>query len=164
MPPADDKYRRELQNEVKLVLDMTARVDERVKLIVEKQTEMTARLNGFIDSHNALAGRVMVLEAGSGDIDRFNGLFERVVKLEADPTADNIERVEKMVAEFRAYLDEIRRDAVGVEKRVHMLEDASDGMWTKTRYIIDLIVKAVWALAIGYLLYKTGWSAPTTPH
>lgn len=169
MPAADDIYRKELQSEIKLVLEMTARVDERVKLVVEKQSEMTQRLNGFIDSHNALSNRVTTLEAKNGNgiyelKNRVDAMIERVVRVELDPTKENVERIEKAVEEVRDLVDDMKKEIVSIEKRVHSVEDSQEGAWANARYAIDLAVKAIWALALGYVLYKTGWTAPTTPH
>ena len=165
---ADDHFRKDLQTEIKLVLEMTARVDERVKLVVEKQSEMTHRLNGFIDSHNALLNRVSVIEAKNGNgmhevKNKVDGIVERVVKLEADQTNVHVERIENTVGECREIMEEVRRELVAVEKRVHKLEEASAGMWSKTKFVLDLVAKGIWVLIVCWLLYKFGLNTPPIP-
>jgi polyhydroxyalkanoate synthesis regulator phasin len=156
MPAAHDKethdnFRKELQHELKLVLELTARVDERVKLIVEKQSEVTQRLNNFIDSHNALASRVVTLEATSDltnakDIkDRYESIFQKVTRLEASDTASLKEKVDDL------------------EKRVLKIEDHHAGWWSKARYIFDLTVKTAWTILVCYLLYRLGLNTPPIP-
>ena len=158
-----------LQNEIRLVLEMTARVDERVKLIVEKQSDMTQRLNGFIDSHNTLASRVTVLEAKAGNTlqemkTKMDQMVERVVKLESDPLCHHLAKLEGVVLKSREDINSLVGVVGGIDNRVDRVEEGQDGIWSKSKYGLDLVVKAVWALAIGYLLYKLGWSAPNTPH
>lgn len=165
---ADDNFRKDLQTEIKLVLEMTARVDERVKLVVEKQSEMTQRLNGFIDSHNALLNRVTIIEAKNGNglhevKNKVDTIIERVVKLESDQTNINVERIENTVNECRDIMEEMRRELVAVEKRVHKIEDASAGVWSKTKFVFDLVAKGVWVLIVCWLLYKFGLTTPPIP-
>lgn len=168
MATADDNFRKDLQSEIKLVLEMTARVDERVKLVVEKQAEMTHRLNGFIDSHNALLNRVSVIEAKNGngihDVKgKVDTMVERLVKLEADHSSGHFERIEKTVAECRDIMDDMRRELVAVEKRVHKMEEASIGMWSKTKFVLDLVAKGIWVIIVCWLLYKFGLNTPPIP-
>lgn len=74
-----------LVNDIKLVLDITSRVDERVKIIAESQQQMNTRLNHFIDEHNTLASRVTVLESKNINkiYDTVQDLEEKVVTLKS---------------------------------------------------------------------------------
>lgn len=163
---ADGIFRKDLQTEIKLVLEMTARIDERVKLIIEKQSEMTHRLNGFIDSHNALLNRVTIIETKNGNgiheiKNKVDAIIERIVKVESE--GENVDRVEVMIGECRDIMDEIRRELVNVEKRVHKMEESSAGMWSKMKFVIDLVAKGIWVIIVCWLLYKFGLNSPPIP-
>ena len=51
---------------MKSVIDMTSRIDERVKIIMEKQIESDRRLLTMMDHLNSLSARVTILESRDG--------------------------------------------------------------------------------------------------
>lgn len=163
---ADD--RKDLQNEIKLVLEITARVDERVKLVVEKQSEMTLRLNNFIDAHNLLSSRVSVLEvkeaSGMADMKaKQQALSERLARLEMSIPEAKIEDIEETLGTNEkqlADLDEATRD---LSKRIGKIEDDNNSSWSKIKYFADLGIKALWAFAIGYIMWRMGLQYPKSP-
>ncbi len=166
MNAVDDNFRRDLQSEIKLVLEMTARVDERVKLVVEKQSEMTQRLNGFIESHNALLNRVSVIEAKNGNglhdlKNKVDNLIERIVKIEAN--SDHINRVENIVNKYSDDVDQIQNELTNVEKRVNKIEESNLGIWSKTKFVLDHVAKGVWVVVVCWVLYKFGLNTPPLP-
>jgi len=158
----------DVRNEIKLVLEMTARVDERVKLVVEKQSEMTSRLNSFIDAHNVLSSRVSVLEAkganGMGELKtKYESVTDRLAKLEHSPLKYNVEEITSDIAELKTLVANLVKENVANDKRLTKIEEGNAGTWNKAKYIFDWVIKAVWAIIVGYLLWKLGFAAPLAP-
>lgn len=84
---------QEMLREIKRVLELTSRVDERVKVIAESHERMTDRFDKFMEQHNLLAERVYKLELESVNeeelnerlddmTDRNNAVENKVVSLE----------------------------------------------------------------------------------
>lgn len=169
MPESQENFRREIGTEIKLVLEMTARVDERVKLLVEKQSEMTARLNNFIDSHNALASRVTILETNNdGQATRdlkykYEMLWERVAKIEATTGLQQLEKMEEDVDSINHTLDEMKVNNHSISKRVEHVEEYNTSHLSRAKFVFDLFVKAAWAVVVGWMLWKLGLSNPHAP-
>lgn len=169
MPESQEAFRKDIGNEIKLVLEMTARVDERVKLVVEKQSEMTTRLNSFIDAHNALASRVTILEANQNNNGmselrtKYETLFQKVARLEADCPREEIEEMHEAVNDCNKVIDNMKLDAHKVERRVEKIEEHHMSTWGKAKFVFDLLIKAGWAIVVGYLLWKLGLSSPKSP-
>ena len=63
----EDLLYREVTQSIKAVFDLTARVDERVKMIVDKQTVMERRMEHFTDLQNELTTKVHVLQSLNTD-------------------------------------------------------------------------------------------------
>jgi len=169
MPESQENFRKDISNELKLVLEMTARVDERVKQVIEKQSDMTTRLNSFIDSHNALASRVTVLEAshngnGIGVLrNKYEMLFEKVTALEHETSEKDIEEMQDTLQECHGKVETLQDDHDKLDLRIQRVEDDHSSAWAKGKFVFDLLVKAGWAIFVGYLLYKLGLSSPHTP-
>jgi hypothetical protein len=168
MPGVEDNIKKDLYNEIRLVLDITARIDERVKLFIEKQSEMTHRLNGFVDSHNSLTNRVTVIETENVTIlhdvkIKTDFICKRLLRLEAKLTNLNIEKIEKNFNEYSKTLSLIRGELSSVENRVHKMEDRNIGLWSKMKFFMDLVAKGIWVLIVCWLLYKFGLNSPPIP-
>jgi len=58
---------QETLREIKRVLELTSRIDERVKMIAESNEKITERFDRFAEQHNTLAERVAKLESKNGD-------------------------------------------------------------------------------------------------
>lgn len=141
-----------MQIELKKLLDLTTRVDERVKLIVERQQEMHSRLNQFAADHHELTTRVSIVESNAEDLETLDQLRQRVTMLEAHGS----EPVNKQVNELEDEVDII-------EDRVKKLEDHHEGMWGKINKLLGLLVHGVWIIVVCYLLYKMGINTPPLP-
>lgn len=147
----------ELLTDIKQVLDISSRVDERVKIIQQNQQEMNARLNAFMIEFNTLSGRVMVLESKNGgrvhDIeDSITRLASRVERIDAAGT----EAFQKVFADNKKDNDESEDELHSLKRRVDTLEHNNDNWQTKIRQYGGLVVQGAWVVIMSYILFKLG--------
>jgi uncharacterized protein (DUF3084 family) len=141
-----------MQIEMKKLLDLTTRVDERVKLIVERQQEMHSRLNQFADDHNELTTRVSIVESNSEDLQTLDQLRQRITMLEAHGS----ESLNKQV-------DELEDQTYAMDNRIRKIEEHNAGLWGKINKFLGLLVHGIWIIVVCYLLYKMGINTPPIP-
>lgn len=141
-----------MQIELKKLLDLTTRVDERVKLIVERQQEMHSRLNQFAADHHELTTRVSIIESSSEELSSFDNMRQRITMLEAHGSAS-----------VNKTLNELEDQVSVVENRVRKLEDHHEGMWGKINKFSGMLIHGVWIIVVCYLLYKMGINTPPIP-
>lgn len=152
----------DLRSELKLVLDMTTRVDERLKIICEKQQEANTRLNQLVDSHIDITSRVRVLEAHnelSADLDEADEIKQRLTVIEAKGSPAFIE----FEREMQTFLDKVTGHLNNLDQRLRRLEEAQEGWWGRVGKLTQLGVQAVWVVLVCYVLYRLGLSSPPIP-
>lgn len=75
----------QVSESIKSVFDITSRIDERVKIIMEKQTDVDRRLQQAMEYINTITSRVIVLESRD----------ERAVKDQVERAANRLIELEK---------------------------------------------------------------------
>lgn len=142
--------RSDLREEVRQVLDMTSRIDERVKGLVERQAELYSGLQGQSDKLNGLMSRVTVLEThgGSDLVRRLDDLVRQMALIEATGAGP--------LREVREQVDDMDKAAVQMEHRVKTLEGTASDWGGKVRGGVAEVLKAVVAIVVAYLLFRFG--------
>jgi chromosome segregation ATPase len=141
----------EVVSDIKAVLDITSRVDERVKFVQENQIETHDRLNQLSKEITTLMSRVSVLESENG-----SKAYKEIQELEL--------KVEKSdIAKLPDFIDQVNNKLSFLDHRIASLEDAKNGMAEKVKRYFGLVVQGAWVIIVCYLLYKLGLSAPLTP-
>lgn len=154
----------ELLNEIKVILDITSRVDERVKAIQTNQQDLTARLNQFIGELNQLTARVFVLESK-------NGGKVHAIEEEIDRMKTRVERMDVGGSEFyRRHVEnydeteeEVEKNLADLDKRLQKIEQTNEGWQTKVKHYAGLLIQGVWVIIVCYILYKLGINTPPIP-
>jgi chromosome segregation ATPase len=67
MPEMTDQFYREVSESIKLVFDLTSRIDERVKILVEQHNEANQRIEKLMERHENILSRISVLENKNGN-------------------------------------------------------------------------------------------------
>src|SRR5690348_4123395 len=62
----DDKFYHEVSESMKLMYDLTSRIDERVKNLVETQGEINDRIDKLVEKQENISSRISVLENKNG--------------------------------------------------------------------------------------------------
>ena len=66
MPEKNDIAYKEVSDSIKLVFDLTSRIDERVKHLVEQHNEANQRIEKLMERHENILSRISVLENKNG--------------------------------------------------------------------------------------------------
>jgi len=151
----------DLVNDIKLVLDITSRVDERVKMIAEGQQQMNIRLNHFIDEHNALAARVTVLESKniSKMAESVQGVEEKITKM-----VIRVETLETLGSPlYQRIIEENRITIIDLKNRINNLEEHKQNVLDKIRRVLGFVGQAIFTILVCYILYKLGINSPPIP-
>ena len=142
----------DILSDIKTVLDISSRVDERVKIIQSGQAETHSRLNQLVYEINTLMTRVSVLESKNGGA---------VHKLEEDLHLldKRVERIEPIALDFLKLAENMRE----TETRLFKIEDSHEGWAAKVKQYTGLVIQALWVIIVCYLLYKLGLNTPPIP-
>lgn len=146
-----------LVEEIKQIIDITSRVDERVKMIAESQHQINNRLNHFIDEHNSLVSRVHVIESKNGHKTQelITTLDEKLMK-----SATRIEILETVGSQKS---QKIAGEFDLLKIRVKELEDHRQGLSDRAKTIINYIWQGAFLIIMGYVLYRLGLPTPPVP-
>lgn len=79
MPEKNDSSYKEVSESIKLVFDLTSRIDERVKHLVEQHNEANQRIEKLMERHENILSRLSVLENKNG-----HGMKEDITELKKD--------------------------------------------------------------------------------
>lgn len=129
----DDSYYRELTESLKGVSDVTARIDERVKVLVEDNNLFKSRFEKITESQTSLVSRLSALE-GNRD----------VVNIKND------------IVLLQERLEYLSGKTIAIEQNMNLMEKSMvqhDSRWAN---IIDFFYK-IGTIVIGaIILYKLG--------
>lgn len=123
MPTSSDP-RNELRQEIRQILETTARVDERFKTMVERQSELSTRLNVISDQLSTLQGRITIVESKNGEaakryidaisveLRELSSRVDRVELVGSDPTkklVNNMEGVSSKIDDIDQRLKQVEK-------------------------------------------------------
>lgn len=137
---------------IKSVFDLTSRIDERVKMLVERQGDLEQQLDKAIDNQQQILNRVTVLESrdvtsvvASSKTD-IHDIKQRIAIMENSGSKQDIEDIKKKI-----HLLDLRVESI------NMRTANQESRWAK---LFDLVFKLTIMLIGGYLLFRFGWQAP----
>lgn len=151
--------------EIKQVIDITSRVDERVKIIAEKQQHMNERLEELSDEHNKLVTKVHVLESNSL-VDQVMTIEERIARLKS--RLEVVEAVgspkqQKFVQTVMSELGDVLGKTEKLERRVEELEHDKKTWGNRVSTVMSYVWQGTYIICVCYLLYKLGLNNPPIP-
>jgi len=134
---------------IKSVFDLTSRIDERVKMLVERQGDLEQQLDKAIDNQQQILNRVTVLESkdatsvvASNKID-IHDIKQKIAIMENSSSKEDIEDIKQKI-----HLLDLRVESI------NMRTSNQEGRWAR---LFDLIFKLTIMLIGGYLLFRFGW-------
>lgn len=137
---------------IKSVFDLTSRIDERVKMLVERQGDLEEQLDKAIDNQQQILSRVLVLESrdatpiATANKAEIHEIKQRVAVMESVESKKDIEDIKQKI-----HLLDLRVESI------NMRTANQESRWAK---LFDLVFKLTIMLIGGYLLFKFGWQAP----
>lgn len=149
-----DQY-NQMTDSIKSVFDLTSRIDERVKRLVERQNDADIRYDKVLELLQQLVNRVAILE--SKDISKvdINEINKRVAIMESFEAKHDVEDIGA-----KHGIEDIKQKIHTLDLRVeaiNMRTVTQEGRWAK---LFDLVFKLTIMLIGGYLLFRFGWQAP----
>ena len=152
---------RQLAEELKLVLDITSRVDERIKMLVEYQTSVNHRLEKLSSDYNELLNKINVVESSNDRRirDAIESVNQKISKIEI--LLENMNRMGSNKTQL--FIEETRKDIDLLRNKIEKLTEYETDRMQKIKSFLGLVVQAVWIIIVCYLLYKFGLNAPPTP-
>jgi hypothetical protein len=151
----------DMRADMKLVLDMTTRVDERLKSICEKQQEVNSRLNQFSDTLSDMMSRVRVLEAGHDlyTLDDMDRVRDRLTMIEAKGSPAFIQdqkETEGLIAGLTTHI-------TNVDRRLSRIEESNQGFWGRVNKFTQMVTHGIWVIVVCYLLLRLNLTIPAIP-
>lgn len=140
-----EQFNIQTSESIKLIFDLTRRIDEKIGKLIEKQENFSARLS--------------ILENNDEKLDKFislsQELINRVSLIESKGimSVSDISDLEKDMHEFKERLRtfELKIESIGVKTL------QQETRWSQ---VLDLIFKLTLMLIGGFLLYKLGLQSP----
>lgn len=154
----------DLMDDIKQVLDISSRVDERAKLIQDTQKELTERINTFSHEFNMLSARVLVLESKNGGRlheiqDDISDLKSRMDRIDVGGTEVFNRAINNIEKERQDIVDKLH----DVIRRVQSIELSHEGSQSAINRYVHLFIQGLWVIIVCYVLYKLGLQTPPIP-
>lgn len=130
-------YYGQVHESIKGVFEMTARIDERVQLMMKKQDDLDNKINSQMILYNQLSARVSVLESDS-----------------------SMEILKSEVGRVQDCANEIKTKLHDVEMKLQNVEGNSGRQEDRWKVFFGFGVQIIWVVLAAYLLYKLGLQAP----
>lgn len=121
---------------IQKLFDVSTRIDERVKLIQQKQSELDSRIESIMREHNSLNQKIAVLESNS--------------------SLPSVAALEKKLEESKKEVDLIDRRLINVEYATSTNQDR----WSK---ISAFVIQLIWIVIAAWVLFKLNLNAPPVP-
>lgn len=132
-----------MYDDIKKVLDISCRLEERVKTVQENQQEINDRFQELSNQFTTITSKVAVIESKNGDkLHTVENLIKeleiRINKLEIT----NVEKLTKLI--------------IDMDKRVFTLEERNNSILNKFKFYSRLIIDGAWGILVCYVVYKLG--------
>jgi len=147
-----------LMDEIKELINLTSRIDEKVKNVADSQLQMNQRLNHFIDEHTSLSAKVQLLESKMENrlhdvTSNFDEKFLKIIsRLEVLESVGSV-RQQKLIEDVTASFHEIK-------DRLKELESHKKSVTDRIKQVFGYVWQGVYMIIIAYLLYKLHLNPP----
>lgn len=131
-----EQFYSQVSESIKLVFDLTSRIDERVKTLVERIDDVEERIDKFIDVQQTLAHRVTVLETNDSDGE---------------------------ITDLKQEIEELKSKIQTLEMKCETLQIKDQGHEWRWLVAFEFVFRLSFVVAGGWLLWRLGWQAPPTP-
>lgn len=147
------KFHDSIQN----VLELSSRIDERVKTLIDNQNNLHEKVEDLIQSHNLLSQRVSSIELVI-EHKNINGFSSNMEVLERKMIAhqNDIEKVKEETKSILSKLDKLELESR--EMKIHTAQ--SDSWWSAFvsfgTPVAGVFMQIVMTILLAYILYKLG--------
>jgi len=160
---------QEMLREIKRVLEMTSRIDERVTNIAESHEKITQRFDTFMEKHTVLSERVTRLEGSTWTGERIESHLDQI-KGEQKSVANRIAAVESSTPYALKIVDQSLEALNKLSDRINKMEgeQKEQGRTVKTwqgwiAWVGDWSFKLAWIVIAAYILARIGLGGVHVP-
>ena len=147
----DDNILEKVHESIKIILDLSSKIDERSKIIANRQKNFDEHIKKIIDTNHDLKSRASVLESQSKDDivvikNEIQLINQRLIVLESQDIKANQSLLDRRLNNL-----EVRFENISLRTT------SSENKWS---VIVDFFIKLGWTILAGYILYKFGFPEP----
>jgi chromosome segregation ATPase len=137
---------QQVNESINHVLDLSSRIDERVKMLIEKSNDFSAKLEVITTNYSNLIQRIVVLESCLD--------YEDFSKLEKN--YDSLERKMLLLDSFSKDLESLSHRIDKFEAGHADLQHFKKNTESNIKTLFDTIYKILITLGMAYVMYKLG--------
>jgi hypothetical protein len=137
----DTSLYQQVNESMKHVLDLTSRIDERVKMLIDQNSIFSNKIDIMNKNYSEMVQRITILESYIDD-DKIQELEKRLVILELQ--SNDIKGLIEKLSTFEDDHKELKRFKKSAENNL--------------KTVFDAIYKIITMLIGAYLLWKFGWN------
>lgn len=127
------KLLAQTSDNIQKLFDLTTRIDERVKSIQHKQSDINDRVDSVVQTHIQIMQKIAVLES----------------KHEEDDYS-------KLSAEINSVL----KDLTELDKRITFVESVSGTQQERWKTVTNFVIQLIWIVLAAWVLMKLNLQAP----
>jgi hypothetical protein len=137
----DTSLYQQVNESMKHVLDLTSRIDERVKMLIDQNSIFSNKIDIMNKNYSEIVQRITILESYIDD-DKIQELEKRLVILELQ--SNDVKGLIEKLSTFEDDHKELKRFKKSAENNF--------------KTVFDAIYKIITMLIGAYLLWKFGWN------
>jgi chromosome segregation ATPase len=148
MATGQEQFNRQFNDSIKLLCDLTSRMEERIKNNNDQLNDIKEALSDIKQSVNDFNSRIMLIEA-----EKVSELKKQFTESEKTTIVlkNDCEYIKKAIIELEQIVQEHTLEMEAVIKK-------SSDTESKLGKIIDYVWKLGFLLLSGYIYYKFGWN------
>lgn len=133
----------QVNNSIKSIIELTTRIDERVQLMMKKQSILEGKIEYYTDSLNELKIDIKLLDSKSGI----------TLQNEVHKCSEKINQIQSKLSNLENKLDNLEKDSSEMEND-----------WKNIlKGVLSFVVQIIWVVMAAYILYKLGIQSPAVP-
>lgn len=160
---------QEMLREIKRVLELTSRVDERVKTIADSHEKMTDRFDKFMDAHSDLVVRVAKLESTTWSGEKIENKMQeskedhRKLVTRITAVESNTPYALKIVDQSLEALNKLTDRITKVESDQSKVDRTINTWQGWLSWFSDWCFKVAWIVIAAYILARIGLGGVNIP-
>lgn len=135
--PISEQLLNQLSESIKLVFDLTSRIDERVKHLSQQNVDFSVHIKNFIDKHQDINTRICVLESKD----------YAMMKREIEDMGQKLAIIESRNINKRL------EDVEGKMEQMNFFKTTTEG---KVKIFVDIFWKLLVGVLTCYIAFKLG--------
>ena len=155
-----EKLNQEITDAMKALFDLTGRIDERVKMLIETNDKIYTLINRLEErATNASEKSALMSE-------KVAAMEIKFAELKSDTHAFRLDMKTDVKSEFDSIqtdLSEYYDSKSDLERRFAIIEKSDNQQENRWKIAIGYVIQTIWVVVVCYLLYKLNLQTPPIP-